>query len=130
MYRQRQRHFISENADLLADLRTFYNPTGVAFGLLKQKPLLFQKSAVLLRPGLFHQPTYLFIKRDLFIKARLVTQTDQTLTIKQYGNNVRCCMIVGSRGLKLRRVQGGGVAEVKAGGALPSSKLLVGGVQL
>ncbi|HVG35390.1 MAG TPA: hypothetical protein VM911_20150 [Pyrinomonadaceae bacterium] len=27
MHRQRQRHFIGENADLLAYLRIFYNPT-------------------------------------------------------------------------------------------------------
>jgi hypothetical protein len=42
MYRQRQRYFISENADLLADLRIFYKPTGLAFGLLKQESFCFK----------------------------------------------------------------------------------------
>lgn len=49
MCRQRQRHFIGENADSLAKLRIFYNPAGPAFGLLKQNPLLFPKLALLFR---------------------------------------------------------------------------------
>ena len=38
MYWQRQRQFIGEKVDLLAYLRIFYNPTDLAFGLLKQPP--------------------------------------------------------------------------------------------
>jgi hypothetical protein len=36
MCRLRQRHFIGENADLSADLRIFYNFSGLAVGVLKQ----------------------------------------------------------------------------------------------